>query len=51
MQNKPNLLDARMNVSAFKTMTNNNEQPAFNYSKQTQFLKCLNNCKLGNDND
>ena len=36
MQNKPNFRKAKMTVTLVKTMTNNNEPRAMNYSKQTQ---------------
>jgi hypothetical protein len=36
MRNKPNFQNVQMAVTAVMTMTNNNEQPTFNYSKQTQ---------------
>jgi len=36
MQNKPNLLDAKMNVSSVSTKDYSNEQRTMNHSKQTQ---------------
>jgi hypothetical protein len=36
MQNKPNFQKVKNIVTLVKTMTNNNEQPTMNYSKQTQ---------------
>ena len=56
MQNKPNLLDAQMNVSSAITM--NYEQLTMNYANknkpnskpiQTQFPKGQNGCKLSNN--
>jgi hypothetical protein len=36
MQNKANFRNVQMTVSLVKTMTNNNEPPTMNYSKQSQ---------------
>jgi len=36
MQNKPNFPNAKIVLTAFYTMTNNNGQRTMNYSKQTQ---------------
>jgi hypothetical protein len=36
MQNKPNFQNVQMAITLVKTMTNSNEQPTTNYSKQTQ---------------
>jgi hypothetical protein len=44
MQNKPNLLDAQMNVNSVIKMTNNNEPPTMDYSKQTQTNPILQSC-------
>jgi len=58
MQNKPNLLDAQMNVTSVNTM--NNEQLTMNYANknkpnskpiQTQFTGCSNERKLSNNKE
>ncbi len=49
MQNKPNLLDAQMNVSIFSQMTYENKSNwtlGENKPNQTQFPKSTNECKL-----
>ncbi len=65
MQNKPNLLDAQMNVTSFYTVDYENEHlrragktnpiqtqyKANTNPKQTQFPKCPNRCKLSKNKE